>query len=111
LQEGAFVLSVPRPEGWLRRVLTPCEWRAVEMRIAGCSHHEAARQCGVSVRTIANQIASSYRKLGVSARLELLNRILADDQVQRSRLGFVLSFESHRGADRTRGEGISCLSH
>lgn len=68
--------SVARPDVWLSQVLTRTERKVVQLRIEGHSHEDVASLCMVSKRTVANQIASAYRKLGVSSRLELLNRIL-----------------------------------
>jgi len=73
-------LSVTRPDVWLGHPLTPSERKVLRLRIEGHSHDEVARTCMVSKRTVANQIASAYRKFGVSARLELLNRILDQSQ-------------------------------
>jgi DNA-binding CsgD family transcriptional regulator len=70
------LLSVSRPDGWLDGVLSPCERKVLRHRVDGLSHDDVARHCEISRRTVANQIASGYRKLGVSGRLELLNRIL-----------------------------------
>ena len=77
IREDNCVLSVPRSEAWLSQVLTRSELRVIALRVEGYSHEQVAHVCTVSKRTVANQIASAYRKLGVSARLELLNHILA----------------------------------
>lgn len=74
--QNPYLLSVPRPETWLSQVLTSAEQRVIGLRVDGYSHDEVAHLCRVSKRTVANQIASAYRKLGVSARLELMNRVL-----------------------------------
>lgn len=73
-----LVLSVTRPDGWLEGVLSPCVRRIVSLRVDGFSHGQIANACGVSQRTVANQIGSAYRALGVSGRLELLGRLLVD---------------------------------
>lgn len=70
------LLSVSRPDAWLNGVLSPCERKVLRARIDGLSHDDVARVFGLSRRTVANQIASGYKKLGVSGRLELLNRVL-----------------------------------
>lgn len=70
------LLSVSRPDGWLNGVLSPCERKVLRARVDGSSHDDVARVFAISRRTVANQIASGYKKLGVSGRLELLNRIL-----------------------------------
>jgi DNA-binding CsgD family transcriptional regulator len=41
------------------------------MRLRGASNQDIARTRGVSVRTVANQLAAVYRKLGVRSRAEL----------------------------------------
>jgi DNA-binding NarL/FixJ family response regulator len=74
--QRALFMSVTRPDVWLGHPLTPTERKVLRLRIEGYSHDQVARTCMVSKRTVANQIASAYRKFGVSARLELLNRIL-----------------------------------
>ena len=51
--------------------LTPAERAVVALALEGCSNQEIARRRGASARTIANQLASAYRKLGVSGRAEL----------------------------------------
>lgn len=73
---SAFTVSVSRLDGWLATLLTPAELKVLRLRIDGHPHDRVARMCGVAKRTVANQIASAYRKLGVSARLELLNKVL-----------------------------------
>ena len=44
------------------------------MAIAGLSNAEIAKRRGVSVRTVANQIAAVLHKLGVVSRRELAVR-------------------------------------
>jgi DNA-binding CsgD family transcriptional regulator len=55
--------------------LTVAERAVVELVAVGCGNTEIARRRGVSKRTVANQIASVFGKLGVSSRLELVARI------------------------------------
>lgn len=52
--------------------LTPAEREVVALLVAGQSNQEIAAARGVSPRTIANQLAAIYRKLGVSSRVELV---------------------------------------
>src|SRR4051794_7707172 len=54
--------------------LTPSEAQVTRMVLDGCSNEEIARQRGVSTRTIVNQLAAVYPKLGVSSRRELKAR-------------------------------------
>ena len=54
--------------------------RAVAALIArGLGNGEIARQRGTSVRTVANQVAALFRKLGVSSRVELAARLALVD--------------------------------
>ncbi len=55
--------------------LTPSERAILSLVLAAKRHTEIARNRETSPRTIANQIASIYRKLGVSSRAELAARI------------------------------------
>lgn len=54
--------------------LTTAERQVVLAVLAGLSNAEVARLRGSSPRTIANQLARIYRKLGVSSRAELAAR-------------------------------------
>jgi DNA-binding CsgD family transcriptional regulator len=51
--------------------LTRAEQEVVTLARRGLSNDEIARARGCSVSTVANQLASSYRKLSVSGRREL----------------------------------------
>ena len=66
------VVSSARLELYLRDKLTTTEMQVVGHLVDGSTHAEIAQLLQKSVRTVANQIASAYRKLGVSGRMELL---------------------------------------
>ena len=51
--------------------LTPAEHAVAIDVLAGLSNAEVARKRGRSRRTIANQLAAIYRKLGIHSRVEL----------------------------------------
>lgn len=57
--------------------LTPAEVEVLEGIAAGKANAEIARSRGTSSRTIANQAASLFRKVGVFSRHELVSRIAA----------------------------------
>lgn len=61
--------SAPSPS---ERELTPAEREVAEHVFAGRSNREIAEQRGVSERTVANQLASIYRKLELLDRHELV---------------------------------------
>lgn len=53
-------------------VLTAAELEVTEGVIAGLSARSLSRRRGVSERTVSNQLARIYRKLGVCSRYELI---------------------------------------
>jgi DNA-binding CsgD family transcriptional regulator len=75
--ESFAVLSYPLVEVTREKRLTQVEREVAELVLAGYSSATIAGQRGVSVRTIANQVASIYRKLAVRSRSEL-SRYMAD---------------------------------
>ena len=56
-------------------VLTPAEREVMTLLLAGKSNGEIARQRKTAVRTVANQVASLFRKLGVGSRAALAARV------------------------------------
>jgi DNA-binding CsgD family transcriptional regulator len=69
------VMSWPRDvESATLAALTAAERAVTKLVLSGKSNAEIARQRGTSPRTIANQLASLYRKLGVRSRRELSAR-------------------------------------
>lgn len=59
--------------------LTPAERRAAEAFAAGLSARDVAASLGLSHRTVRNQLASAYAKLGVGSKVELVRRLAAQD--------------------------------
>ena len=57
--------------------LTEAERAVATLVIDGLSNAEIATRRGTSVRTVANQLQSLYRKLNVASRLELARLGLA----------------------------------
>lgn len=51
--------------------LSPAEQRVAAMAIAGAAYKEIARECGVSLSTVRNQLHAVYTKLGVRNKTEL----------------------------------------
>jgi len=51
--------------------LTASEDEVTAMAARGMTNHQIARARGCAPRTVANQLASAYRKLGITARREL----------------------------------------
>lgn len=51
--------------------LTPAEREVAALMLEGLSNRAIAKRRGASGRTVANQISSIFRKLGVTSRSEL----------------------------------------
>ena len=54
--------------------LTPAERAVVAALLAGHSNDEIARARGTALRTVANQVARIFKKMGVRSRAELAVR-------------------------------------
>ncbi|MEO0606291.1 MAG: helix-turn-helix transcriptional regulator [Myxococcota bacterium] len=70
--ETLLVLSAPLPSPDPLPGLTVAEADVLDKVLAGHSNHEIAALRGTQVRTVANQVASLFRKAGVSGRAELV---------------------------------------
>lgn len=62
--------------------LSPAEAAVARLVAEGFSNEAIARARGVSPRTVANQLASTYAKLGVGSRVELIVALRGDDPPQ-----------------------------
>lgn len=54
--------------------LTESEWLVALLVLAGHSSRDIARIRGVAARTVSNQLAAIYQKLGLTSRRELVTR-------------------------------------
>lgn len=66
-----LLMSYAVPDWELPRILTGSERDVVRILLAGSTHDEIAKARRTSPRTIANQIATAFSKLGVKSRMEL----------------------------------------
>lgn len=67
-----LVIDLPLDRAELPECLTEAERDVVTLLLEGRSNQEIATMRGRSYRTIANQLAAIYRKLGVASRTELI---------------------------------------
>jgi len=65
-------ISVKRPDTELSKWLSPAEYAVTRLLIEGKSYEELARLRQTSKRTVANQLASAFHRLGISGRAELM---------------------------------------
>jgi len=70
-EDEFVVLSFPLGPTELPPDLTPVERGVVEAVLQGKTNADIARERGRSPRTIANQVATVFKKLGVRSRREL----------------------------------------
>jgi DNA-binding CsgD family transcriptional regulator len=73
------VIGIARPDRLLGEYLPKAELQVIRSLIEGASYQEIARVRGTSTRTIANQISAVFRRLHVSGRNELVQRLFRDD--------------------------------
>jgi DNA-binding NarL/FixJ family response regulator len=69
------VVSVPNDDEQLLAALSTAEGDVAMLAAEGITNAAIAQRRGTSRRTVANQMASIFRKLGIGSRLELAARI------------------------------------
>ena len=74
------LLSAEAPDPGSLKGLSVAEREVVAGVLRGRTTADIARDRGCAYRTVANQLASVYRKLGVSSRHELVARLVAPDE-------------------------------
>lgn len=72
--EPLRVVAFPRPDSELPAV-PPAELSVLRYLVEGMTHSEIARRRGTAIRTVANQLASVFRRFRVSGRRELILRL------------------------------------
>lgn len=77
------VASAARPELTVRDQLSPSEFGVIELLLKGQSYAQIARSRSATGRTIANQVAASFRKLRVSGRSQLVRRLVQGLDLER----------------------------
>ncbi len=78
------VLSITRPDFALNAKLSRGELAVLSGLVEGMSHKQIAEQREASSHTVANQLTSAFRRLGLSGRLELLQSLAVPNQGKRS---------------------------
>jgi DNA-binding CsgD family transcriptional regulator len=74
-QAEILVLCFPLENAALPTSLTAAERDVVERVLGGASNEEIAAARRSSRRTVANQLGSIFKKLGVASRAELASRL------------------------------------
>jgi DNA-binding NarL/FixJ family response regulator len=73
--EDYLVLTYPRPFWALPPCLSSAEQAIVLELVGGASQRAIAQARGTSIRTVANQVASIFRKLNVGSRIDLFGAL------------------------------------
>ena len=103
-------ISVARPDNDLSEWLSPAEYAVTRLLIEGKSYHEMAKLRDTSKRTVANQLASAFHRLGISGRAELLcllakRKLGASQTVARIKPAVSLTPDTVLGFARVAGQG------
>lgn len=69
------VVSVARPDLRLSSLLPPAQFLVTRLLVEGKSHAEIAARRRTTLRTVANQLAATFHRLGVSGRLDLIGQL------------------------------------
>jgi DNA-binding NarL/FixJ family response regulator len=85
-QRERRVISVPHPVQRLGALLPLAELEVVRSLVEGLSYRQIARHRGTSTRTIANQVSAVFRRLDVSGRNELVQRLFCNGNLRRPRV-------------------------
>jgi DNA-binding CsgD family transcriptional regulator len=80
---GHWVVSIDNPAQSLREHLSPSEYEVARLAVEGKTYAAIALARQTSARTVANQLASTFRKLRVSGRCELRARAVRDHALSR----------------------------
>ena len=80
------VVSMPRPEHSLRPLLPLAEFEVIQSLVEGLSYQDIAARRETSARTVANQISTVFRRLQVSGRNALVERLFVDQESRSSTL-------------------------
>lgn len=93
------VLSYQIPQNPILLELTPAELEVLELWLDGASAEEVSALRGCAVRTVNNQVASIYRKLGAGSRAELATMVRSSGRYSEAASG--PSSEEPRAMDST----------
>jgi DNA-binding NarL/FixJ family response regulator len=73
------VIAMPRSDLQLADIVPPAELVVIRWLVEGFTYEDIAKKRGTSVRTVANQISSVFRRLDVSGRNELVQRLFSGE--------------------------------
>jgi DNA-binding NarL/FixJ family response regulator len=109
-------LSMARPNRVFDRVLSPSEEAVVRMRVEGRSHAEIAADRKTSLRTVANQVAAAFQRLGISSRSDLIELLILPGNpsplaAREPRPRRPPSFPGRAGRGSTNRPGSASVSH
>ncbi len=75
---SSLLVSAGRPDNILPTSLSASERSIVNRLVEGCTRDQIARERGRSSRTVANQMAAIFAKLGTPGRRTLISKLIED---------------------------------
>jgi DNA-binding NarL/FixJ family response regulator len=81
-----LVIEMRRCDDVIAAKLSKSEYEVARQLLEGRTYRQMASSRATSVRTIANQVSSVFKKLGVSGRFEVLRSALESDDAPRAAL-------------------------
>lgn len=75
-EHGALLVSMARPDVHFPAHLSPAEVAVIRQHLSGVTHRQIAESRGTVPRTVANQLATTFYKLGVSGRAALTAHLI-----------------------------------
>jgi DNA-binding NarL/FixJ family response regulator len=73
------IVNIFRPDACLQQRLSPSEYEVARDLVDGLRQEQIARRRRTAKRTVANQVANVYQKLGISGRNELMAWLAAQN--------------------------------
>lgn len=77
--EELLVVRLPLAVPSVPKVLSTAESEVAALAVAGLSNAEIAKRRGTSTRTVANQMAAIFKKVGAGSRAELAHALVHGD--------------------------------
>lgn len=100
-EHASYVIRFKRPESVFRPRLTRCEYEVMREYLEGHSYLQISSTRRTSVRTIANQMSSAFKKLGASGRFGVLEGAI------RTRYGLAPRLTPGRDSSLERAAGTT----
>jgi len=106
-EHASYVIRLKRPENVFLQRLTRCEYEVTRRYLEGRSYLQISSARSTSVRTIANQMSSAFKKLGASGRFGVLERAVRAKYGLAPRLTQIRDPSFEKSAEAASAKGTS----